>query len=129
MGLYQQLLTDPRWQKKRLEIFERDSFRCQRCSDSKKTLHVHHSYYTFGVDPWNYPPETLSALCSDCHKQEHDIGGDLSLSLAKMLACFEERRYFAVWHDATPDEIAEADARKAELRAQIEAWMARELVA
>lgn len=30
---YSQKLRDPRWQKKRLEILERDSFTCQHCHD------------------------------------------------------------------------------------------------
>jgi 5-methylcytosine-specific restriction endonuclease McrA len=128
-SLYQQLLNDPRWQKKRLEILSRDNFTCQWCSATTQTLHVHHSYYRWGVDPWDYPADTPTTLCADCHGQEHRIGGELSTSLAKLLACFRERRYFAVWHEATAAEIAEADVRRAELREQIEAWMARELVA
>ena len=30
---YSEKLKDPRWQKKRLEILERDNFRCQYCGD------------------------------------------------------------------------------------------------
>jgi hypothetical protein len=67
---YQQKLRDPRWQKKRLEVFERDEWACQQCFDSKSTLHVHHFYYEQGKDPWDYAMEALVTLCADCHEEE-----------------------------------------------------------
>lgn len=39
---YSEKLKNPRWQKKRLEIFERDGWKCRACQDEKSTLHVHH---------------------------------------------------------------------------------------
>ena len=35
---YTELLKDPRWQKKRLEIYERDNFTCNQCKNTKKTV-------------------------------------------------------------------------------------------
>lgn len=67
---YQKKLLDPRWQKKRLEIFERDEWRCQRCQDSESTLQVHHRYYKRGISPWEYPDEALVTLCDGCHIEE-----------------------------------------------------------
>jgi hypothetical protein len=61
---------DPRWQKMRLEIMNRDEFACQRCFDSESTLNVHHRYYLADKDPWEYPLEALVTLCEDCHEQE-----------------------------------------------------------
>ena len=43
---YYEKLLDPRWQKKRLEILNRDEFKCRSCGDDKSTLHVHHGYYS-----------------------------------------------------------------------------------
>ena len=35
---------DPRWQKKRLKILERDKWACQLCDGKEKTLHIHHKF-------------------------------------------------------------------------------------
>jgi hypothetical protein len=64
---YKELLTDPRWQKKRLQVLERDGWQCTNCGDQKKTLHVHHNHYEFGMAPWEYPEKSLAAVCKDCH--------------------------------------------------------------
>lgn len=72
MSSYTEKLKDPRWQKKRLEILERDEWKCQFCDDSESTLHVHHRRYIRGSDPWDYPPELLVTLCEDCHEMERE---------------------------------------------------------
>jgi hypothetical protein len=63
-------LKDPRWQKRRLEIMQRDNFCCQQCFLGTKTLHVHHKYYDHGKEPWDYPDKVLVTLCEDCHTSE-----------------------------------------------------------
>lgn len=67
---YLEKLKDPRWQKKRLEILQRDEWTCKICFDGESTLHVHHRYYTYGADPWDYPNEALVTLCHACHEGE-----------------------------------------------------------
>lgn len=67
---YSQKLKDPRWQKKRLEIFERDGWNCQICHDSESTLVVHHRDYLPNTDPWDYPDDLLVTLCENCHEAE-----------------------------------------------------------
>ena len=47
---YWEKLRDPRWQKKRLEIMERDDFTCVHCQDNASTLNVHHGFYTKDTD-------------------------------------------------------------------------------
>lgn len=64
---YAEKLKDPRWQKKRLEILERDGWQCQGCGQQSKMLSVHHSYYTWGMNPWDYPNDSLFAVCENCH--------------------------------------------------------------
>lgn len=64
---YLELLKDPRWQKKRLEIMKRDEFRCRLCLDTKTSLQVHHKHYVYGKEPWEYPNEDLVTLCEECH--------------------------------------------------------------
>lgn len=65
---YAEKLQDPRWQKKRLEVFERDNFSCQYCGCKEHTLHVHHKYYRKGKEPWEYPDDCLKTVCKYCHQ-------------------------------------------------------------
>lgn len=70
---YSDKLKDPRWQKKRLEVFSRDSFSCTECKNDKDTLHVHHKQYINGRQPWEYELQDLDTLCETCHQKEHDL--------------------------------------------------------
>jgi len=84
MSSYNSKLRDSRWQRKRLEVMERDGWECCSCGASGDgvTLNVHHIYYDKGVDPWEYPSDSLITWCEDCHKKRHDsmkiINGHLS---------------------------------------------------
>jgi len=66
---YFEKLKDPRWQKKRLQIFERDNWTCLNCGATDKTLTVHHTNYQ-GKDPWETEDKYLKTLCEDCHDVE-----------------------------------------------------------
>lgn len=68
MSNYAQKLKDPRWQRKRLEIMERDKFACQRCQSTENTLNVHHRTYRKGAEPWDYENENFVTLCEGCHQ-------------------------------------------------------------
>lgn len=70
MGNYSEKLRDPRWQKKRLEVLNRDEFRCVHCGNDKKELHVHHLTYFGFSNPWDAEECYLITLCSDCHEVE-----------------------------------------------------------
>lgn len=63
---YSDLLKDVRWQKQRLEVFQRDGWACRRCGCSAGSMHVHHAFYDTR-DPWDYPDGSLTTLCSECH--------------------------------------------------------------
>lgn len=65
---YSEKLKDPRWQKKRLEILNRDKWCCRACGDKESTLHVHHKYYITDREPWEYPDICLVSLCENCHQ-------------------------------------------------------------
>ena len=67
---YSEQIKHPKWQKKRLEILNRDKFRCW-CGEKEKTLHVHHRYYETGLKIWEYPDEALVTLCIDHHVEWH----------------------------------------------------------
>jgi hypothetical protein len=78
---YRKLLLHPNWQKKRLEILERDGFACRECGDVESTLHVHHQYYKKDAPPWDYPDESLLTLCEACHEFEHQSAARISRDL------------------------------------------------
>jgi hypothetical protein len=65
---YSEKLQDPRWQKTRLKVLERDNFTCICCGETKKQLHVHHCYYVGRRNPWEYHHSSLITLCFECHK-------------------------------------------------------------
>lgn len=62
---YSEKLRSPRWQKRRLEILERDKFTCTLCNDDKTELHVHHKKYS--GEPWEAPESDLQTVCKYCH--------------------------------------------------------------
>lgn len=87
---YKEKLKDPRWQKKRLEIFKRDGWCCQKCFDNQSTLHVHHRIYEPDKEPWEYDDDLLVTLCDTCHIDEKN-NQHVYLSLTDIL----RRRFFA----------------------------------
>lgn len=70
MSKYAELLRDPRWQKKRLEVLEAAGWTCASCFDDKTELHVHHLRYKWNAKPWEYSNDELSCLCKNCHSKE-----------------------------------------------------------
>lgn len=63
---YSELLKDPRWQRKILEVFQRDNFCCLMCGSNEHTLHVHHEKYC--KNPWDVSEDHLKTLCFRCHE-------------------------------------------------------------
>lgn len=66
----QRAVTTSLWQKKRLEIFDRDNLTCQICGAKHVQLHVHHKYYDKDLLTlaWDYPDRVYQTLCEACHK-------------------------------------------------------------
>lgn len=82
MNSYSEMLKDPRWQRRRLEILQRSDFTCEWCDAKDKTLHVHHTTYIKGHKPWDYGDDLLLSLCEDCHKEWHWMKGRLDRAIA-----------------------------------------------
>lgn len=80
---YSERLRHPNWQRKRLLILERARFTCEECGDTTKTLHVHHTYYEKGLNPWDYPDHSLRSLCVDCHA----VAQDKMAELHRVIGC------------------------------------------
>lgn len=90
---YSEKLKDPRWQKKRLEIFNRDDWTCQKCKATDKTLVVHHLKYS--GEPWEIENEYLKTLCESCHELSHDdVKVDEAIkNLLDILSGFDSQTY------------------------------------
>lgn len=67
MKNYKEKLTDPRWQKKRLKVLQRDDWSCRYCQSKEKSLHVHHLKYQ--NNPWDIDDKYLITLCGECHEK------------------------------------------------------------
>jgi hypothetical protein len=80
---YQKQIKDPRWQKRRLEIMERDEFTCQSCFNKKDTLNVHHRIYYKDRDLWDYNDDELETLCDRCHKRITEIKKRIKIIIDK----------------------------------------------
>lgn len=89
---YSRLLLDPRWQKKRLEILQRDDFICQYCCNGEDTLHIHHRYYEYGKSPWEYNNNSLMTLCANCHGNH---SGRIKNSERRLLKAFAMQGFLA----------------------------------
>lgn len=72
---YAEKLKDPRWQRKRLEILNRDKWACRFCQDDKTELHIHHVKYT--GEPWEGKDEDKITTCKYCHLILEDLKEDI----------------------------------------------------
>jgi hypothetical protein len=79
---YAELLKHPLWQQKRLRVFERAGFACERCGGGDKQLHAHHKTYLRGHLPWDYDDALLECLCDPCHERAHVEKDRLNLVVA-----------------------------------------------
>jgi hypothetical protein len=110
---YERKLQDPRWQAKRLEILQRDSFQCQSCGDCRSMLHVHHVMYCTWerLDPWDAPSALLVTLCAACHESEPAIMRDavytlmLALGRAGIRTAMEVQRIYEISAASVASEI------------------------
>lgn len=66
-------LKNPKWQRMRLEIMDRDNWTCTKCYAKDKFLHVHHRLYIDGRKPWEYCISDLETVCESCHFDIHRI--------------------------------------------------------
>ncbi len=65
---YYEKLKDPKWQKMRLLVLERDKWSCSICKSKTDTLNVHHKKYAKSGNPWDVSMHDLITYCEDCHK-------------------------------------------------------------
>lgn len=66
---YSENLKNGNWQKRRVDILQRDNFKCTVCG-SNEFLDIHHVDYITGTRAWEYPNDMLKTLCRKCHEKE-----------------------------------------------------------
>jgi 5-methylcytosine-specific restriction endonuclease McrA len=88
---YYEKLQDPRWQKKRLEVMNRDEWMCVDCNQSNNTLTVHHCRYN--GEPWDVENEFLMTLCKDCHQSRQDDESDAKLMIAQLSSMMDANEF------------------------------------
>tara|TARA_R110000823_G_scaffold311844_1_gene438031 strand:- start:439 stop:792 length:354 start_codon:yes stop_codon:yes gene_type:complete len=98
---YSEKLRDPRWQRKRLEIMERDEWRCKHCQSTDKTLTVHH--YLYCGNPWEVEDRFLATLCEDCHQNRQELDSEGKRSLAEISSIMGDKDFY--WLVNRLDEI------------------------
>jgi 5-methylcytosine-specific restriction endonuclease McrA len=69
---YSEKLRSPKWQRKRLEILQRDGFKCIFCGSDDRNLQVHHIVY-WKREPWDYPDYLYQTLCDECHDERQRL--------------------------------------------------------
>lgn len=106
MSEYGQKLKHPLWQRKRLEIMQRDGFKCRECGKDDETLHVHHVAYSRG-EPWDTPDHLLICLCHECHDERHSAEAECKDFLNTLMASLTVKGIYAL-----SDLIAEIGTRR-----------------
>lgn len=88
---YGEQLRRPEWQKVRLRVLERASWKCEQCGDEEQMLHVHHKRYIKGRMAWDYELDNFEALCEPCHKDSHQHRERIEIVLASIPGFMWER--------------------------------------
>jgi hypothetical protein len=141
MNAYSEKLNSPKWQRNRLEIMERDGFKCGSCKSEDKTLHVHH--WKYSGNPWESDNADLQTLCEDCHSQVEEsisilkqgFGGFLLDSMKEILMWDRESNggamvlrgldsSFRIFATIQGDKIKTAEIIIEELQHKIAKWRA-----
>jgi hypothetical protein len=84
MSTYSEKLKDPRWQRKRLLVCQRDNWTCRDCANSHNSLEVHHIRYA--KEPWDIEDQFLLTLCEGCHDKRGEIEKAAKLALDLLFA-------------------------------------------
>lgn len=86
---YKDLLKDPLWVNKSKEIKHLDECECIDCGLSyvanEDNLDVHHTYYDFNKNIYDYDDKNLITLCHSCHTKEHEFGKKINSKLYEYL--------------------------------------------
>lgn len=73
---YSQKLKSDQWIEFARRMKENANYSCQVCRRGKVILQVHHWFYEYGREPWEYDQEEVIVLCEGCHKEYHALLND-----------------------------------------------------
>jgi len=102
-------LKHPLWQKRRLEVFNSENWKCQECQSTTKQLTVHHSIYVNKWHLWEYPDELLLSLCEDCHLERQNVEESLRIELMKRLKRVPLKRLKIIFWRVMKDAMGEPE--------------------
>lgn len=80
---YKETLQDSRWKEKRKKVLQRAENKCEDCG-GRLQLEVHHTFYRYGYEPWQYPLDSLKCLCRECHKERGEFERIFQAKLASL---------------------------------------------
>ncbi len=78
---YSEKLRDYRWKQKREKVINRSNSCCEDCG-KYSNLEVHHTFYSYGNEPWQYSLDSLRGLCRKCHEKRGELEKVFRLKLA-----------------------------------------------
>ena len=108
---YAEKLRNPKWQKKRLKIMERDGWQCVICGDKERNLQVHHLVYSRHTEPWGYADGVYQTLCEKCHEERQELVDKLVDALRISLKDVPTRRLTRVAQNFCNIAMREMDGK------------------
>lgn len=70
-GAYREKLQTKEWKSFSRSMKEQKGNSCEICKRGDMTTEVHHWFYDFDREPWQYMPDEVAVLCSECHREMH----------------------------------------------------------
>lgn len=108
---YAEKLRDPRWQRKRLQILERDNFTCIICKIPGRHVQCHHILYA-KKDPWDYPDYLLQTLCEECHEERQELTDKISNAVRIAIAKTRTEKLVIVAEKICADAMLAIEVQK-----------------
>jgi len=88
------------WQRKRLEIFQRDKFQCRVCGE-ETNIQVHHLYYIPNMSIWEYDNEAMVTVCKYHHellnKELPKLSGIIAFEILTGLEIGKYKEYYKIF--------------------------------
>lgn len=123
---YSKKLQDPRWQKKRLKILERDNWACQLCGDRTTTFNIHHIKYS--SEPWDAPNENLISLCYHCHSLVSFLNDSTIHKVVKYTGAQPSTYFLIALIDNNTSILASPYIATFEFNSETNTWLHNEII-
>lgn len=84
---YSDKYEDPRWKALRVRLFHSEQYLCNdcgNCHEGGKGLELHHCWYEYGKEPWDYPDDCFLVLCRKCHGTRQKIQNSALVVLGQL---------------------------------------------